>query len=105
MSSSPISQPHGLSPVQPLEVAERCWRSATAIRHRCCAARTCGGFPARAGTSVCVDPAHNSIIGHRGKSQRILGDGRLDFITVNHQDPDVTGLPSLCEGHPAATVI
>jgi glyoxylase-like metal-dependent hydrolase (beta-lactamase superfamily II) len=38
--------------------------------------------------------------------QDLTGGTGLDFITVNHQDPDVTGnLPSLCERNPAATVM
>jgi serine/threonine-protein kinase len=66
-------------------------------------------FPGpRYGTSICVDPGSQldaAII--EANLQSLTGDaGGLDFITVNHQDPDVTGnLPALCQHNPAATVI
>jgi glyoxylase-like metal-dependent hydrolase (beta-lactamase superfamily II) len=65
-------------------------------------------FPGpRHGTSICIDPGSQfdaSVI--ESNIRDLTGGSGLDFITVNHQDPDVTGnLPALCEHNPAATVI
>ena len=65
-------------------------------------------FPnARQGTSICIDPGSQfdaPVIDANLNS--LIGGGGLDFITVNHQDPDVTGnLSALCHSNPAATVM
>jgi flavorubredoxin len=65
-------------------------------------------FPgSRHGTSICIDPGSQfdaAVIEAHIKD--LTGYSGLDFITVNHQDPDVTGnLPAFCQNNPAATVI
>jgi len=65
-------------------------------------------FPGpRHGTSICIDPGSQfdaTVI--ESNIRDLTGNSGLDFITVNHQDPDVTGnLPSLCQSNPAATVM
>ena len=109
MSGSADSTQNQAFPAQPLEVAERCWmigcRNPSSLLQCNTYLRQFSG-PGHS-TSVCVDPGSRfdlSVI--EANLSALLGDSGLDFITVNHQDPDVTGnLPSLCEGHPAATVI
>jgi glyoxylase-like metal-dependent hydrolase (beta-lactamase superfamily II) len=96
-------------PAQPLEVAERCWmigcRNPSSLLQCNTYLRQFSG-PGH-GTTVCVDPGSRfDLAVIEANLNALLGDGRLDFITVNHQDPDVTGnLPSLCESNPAATVV
>lgn len=94
---------------QPLQVAERCWmigyRNPTSLLQCNTYLRV---FPdARQGTSICIDPGSQfdaPVI--EANITSLIGDSGLDFITVNHQDPDVTGnLPSLCQSNPAATVM
>ena len=100
---------HETPPSQPLEVAERCWmignRNPSSLLQCNTYLRQFAGSGQN--TSVCVDPGSQldrPVI--ESNLGLLLGDDRLDFITVNHQDPDVTGnLPALCEGHPAATVM
>jgi serine/threonine-protein kinase len=65
-------------------------------------------FPgARQGTSICIDPGSqfdSAVIESNIKD--LTGNSGLDFMTVNHQDPDVTGnLPSFCQSNPSATVM
>lgn len=65
-------------------------------------------FPgARHGTSICIDPGSqldSAVI--EANIQDLTGNSGLDFITVNHQDPDVTGnLPAFCQSNPAASVL
>lgn len=65
-------------------------------------------FPGpRHGTSICIDPGSqlDSAVIEAGITE-LTGDSGLDYITVNHQDPDVTGnLPTLCQRNPAAAVM
>jgi glyoxylase-like metal-dependent hydrolase (beta-lactamase superfamily II) len=108
MSPSSQQRPKAID-AKPLPVAERCWM----IGHRNPASLLqCNTylriFPgARHGTSICVDPGSQfdaTVV--ESNIQDLTGGSGLDFITVNHQDPDVTGnLPSLCESNPDATVI
>jgi Uncharacterized flavoproteins len=109
MSGTDESAQHQPLHVQPLEVADRCWM----IGHRNPSSLLqCNTYlrqfaDSGHSTSLCVDPGSQfdrAVI--EANLSTLLGDGRLDFITVNHQDPDVTGnLPSLCESNPAATVV
>lgn len=106
LSPSPTDRPHA---AQPLSVAESCWmvgyRNPTSLLQCNTYLRQFPG--ARQGTSICIDPGSqfdSAVI--ESNLQTLTGDAGLDFITVNHQDPDVTGnLPALCERNPAATVM
>lgn len=109
MQGSGESTLHQPSPAQPLEVAERCWmigyRNPSSLLQCNTYLRQ---FPGSGSdTNLCVDPGSQfDLAVIKANLSSLLGDGRLDFITVNHQDPDVTGnLPSLCESNPAATVV
>ncbi len=94
---------------QPLTVTENCWM----IGHRNPASLLqCNTYlrvfaGPRQGISFCIDPGSQfdeSIVA--ANLRALTGDCGLDYITVNHQDPDVTGnLPSLCHSNPAATVM
>lgn len=105
---SPLPQDRPLA-AQPLQVAERCWmighRNPTSLLQCNTYLRL---FPnARQGTSICIDPGSQfdaPVI--EANLNSLIGGGGLDFITVNHQDPDVTGnLSALCHSNPAATVM
>ncbi|HUE69813.1 MAG TPA: MBL fold metallo-hydrolase [Pirellulaceae bacterium] len=107
-SASPSPQDRPLA-AQPLEVAERCWmigyRNPSSLLQCNTYLRQFAG--ARQGTSICIDPGSqfdSAVI--ESNLATLTGNGGLDYITVNHQDPDVTGnLPALCERNPAATVM
>jgi glyoxylase-like metal-dependent hydrolase (beta-lactamase superfamily II) len=109
MSAATEFDPAQRSPAQPLEVAERCWMIGNRNPSSLLQCNTyLRQFPGSGhGTTVCVDPGSRCdwpVIA--ANLSELLGDGGLDFITVNHQDPDVTGnLPALCESSPAATVV
>src|SRR5262245_17843248 len=65
-------------------------------------------FPgARHGTSICIDPGSQfDARAIESNIRDLTGSSGLNAITVNHQDPDVTGnLPALCESNPDATVL
>lgn len=105
-SPSPQGRPIA---TQPLQVAERCWmigyRNPTSLLQCNTYLRV---FPdARQGTSICIDPGSQfdaPVI--EANINSLIGDSGLDFITVNHQDPDVTGnLSAFCHRNPAATVM
>ena len=104
-----IDTPDQTVPAQPLEVAEQCWmigyRNPSSLLQCNTYLRQFAGSGHT--TSVCVDPGSQLDRPNIEANLKVLlGDDKLDFITVNHQDPDVTGnLPALCEGHPAATVM
>lgn len=105
------STSHQASPinVQPHPVAERCWmigyRNPTSLLQCNTYLRIFPG--ARHGTSICIDPGSqfdSAVI--EANIKDLTGNCGLDFMTVNHQDPDVTGnLPSFCQSNPAATVM
>lgn len=93
----------------PLRVAENCWmvgyRNPSSLLQCNTYLRR---FPGpRYGTSICIDPGSqfdSEII--RANLHSLAGDGGVDYLTVNHQDPDVTGnLPEFCRTYPAATVM
>jgi eukaryotic-like serine/threonine-protein kinase len=106
VSTSPGDRP---TAAQPLQVAACCWmigyRNPSSLLQCNTYLRQFPG--ARQGISVCIDPGSqfdSAVI--ESNLTALTGDGGLDFITVNHQDPDVTGnLPALCERNPAATVM
>ncbi len=97
------------TPPQPLAVAEGCWmighRNPSSLLQCNTYLRQFSG--PRHGTNICIDPGSqfdSAVI--ETNLEALTGDVGLDFITVNHQDPDVTGnLPALCERNPAATVM
>src|SRR4029450_9077651 len=109
MQGSDEAAQNQLPPAQPLEVAERCWmigyRNPSSLLQCNTYLRQFSG--PGSDTNLCVDPGSQfDLAVIEANLSALLGDGRLDFITGNHQDPDVTGnLPSLCEGNPAATVV
>ncbi len=93
----------------PLPIAERCWmigyRNPQSLLQCNTYLRI---FPGpRHGTSICIDPGSQfdaAVI--ESNINDLTGNGGLDYITVNHQDPDVTGnLPSFCRSNPAASVL
>ena len=94
---------------QPLLVAENCWmigcRNPAALLQCNTYLRIFSG--PRHGTSICIDPGSQfDWSGIEANLRSLTGDSGLDFITVNHQDPDVTAnLPPLCLSNPAATVM
>jgi glyoxylase-like metal-dependent hydrolase (beta-lactamase superfamily II) len=100
---------HSEAPRQPLLVAENCWM----IGHRNPASLLqCNTYlrvfaGPRHGTSFCIDPGSQFDAAAIEANLKLLaGEDGLDYITVNHQDPDVTGnLPALCHNNPAATVM
>ena len=108
MSASSSQRPKA-SEAKPLPIAERCWmigyRNPTSLLQCNTYLRI---FPGpRHGTTICIDPGSQfDVTVIESNIQDLTGGSGLDFITVNHQDPDVTGnLPSLCETNPAATVM
>lgn len=109
MSGTDESAQHQPLYVQPLEVAEGCWmighrNPSSLLQCNTYLRQFAGSGPS---TSVCVDPGSQFDL-HviEANLSALLGDGKLDFITVNHQDPDVTGnLPALCGRNPAAAVV
>jgi flavorubredoxin len=92
-----------------LPIAERCWmigyRNPQSLLQCNTYLRIFPG--ARHGTSVCIDPGSqfdSAVI--EANIKDLTGNSGLDFMTVNHQDPDVTGnLPAFCQSNPAATVM
>lgn len=92
-----------------LPIAERCWmigyRNPQSLLQCNTYLRIFPG--ARHGTSVCIDPGSqldSAVI--EANIRDLTGSSGLDFITVNHQDPDVTGnLPAFCQSNPAASVL
>jgi serine/threonine-protein kinase len=92
-----------------MQVAERCWmvgyRNPQSLLQCNTYLRIFPG--ARQGTSICIDPGSQfdaTVV--ESNIRELTGNSGLDYITVNHQDPDVTGnLPSLCRTNPAATVL
>jgi glyoxylase-like metal-dependent hydrolase (beta-lactamase superfamily II) len=62
---------------------------------------------ARQGINVCIDPGSQfdaEVV--EANLDELTGHAGLDYITVNHQDPDITGnLPGLCARNPAATLM
>jgi glyoxylase-like metal-dependent hydrolase (beta-lactamase superfamily II) len=101
--------PASPSRANPLRVAEGCWmigyRNPASLLQCNTYLRQFSG--PRNGTNICVDPGSQfdaSVI--EANISSLTGDGGVDFITVNHQDPDVTGnLPDFCHNYPAATVM
>lgn len=61
----------------------------------------------RQGICFCIDPGSQFDAGViEGNLNSLTGHAGPDYITVNHQDPDVTGnLPAMCRTNPAATVM
>jgi serine/threonine-protein kinase len=61
----------------------------------------------RQGIGFCIDPGSQfdaAVV--ESNLNALTGDEGPEYITVNHQDPDVTGnLPALCRANPAATVL
>lgn len=100
---------HHSAPVEPLRVAENCWmvgyRNPAALLQCNTYLRIFSG--PRQGTSICIDPGSQfDWCAIEANLRSLTGDSGLDFITVNHQDPDVTAnLPALCHSNPAATVM
>src|SRR5690349_5982056 len=94
---------------QPLQVAERCWMVSSRDPDSLLQCNTyLRIFPgARHGTCVCIDPGSRlDAPAIEANIQDLTGGGGLDYLTVNHQDPDVTGnLPALCQTNPAATLM
>jgi len=94
---------------QPLIVAQNCWmigyRNPASLLQCNTYLRIFSG--PRHGISFCIDPGSQfdvSII--EANVSALTGHSGLDYITVNHQDPDVTGnLPAFCRSNPAATVM
>ena len=109
MSRSSTPYPDRPHTGQPLSVAENCWMIGYRNPGSLLQCNTyLRQFPgARHGTNICVDPGSqldSAVID--ANLAALTGDVGLDFITVNHQDPDVTGnLPDLCQRNPAATVM
>jgi glyoxylase-like metal-dependent hydrolase (beta-lactamase superfamily II) len=95
--------------VQPLAVAQDCWmigfRNPSSLLQCNTYLRIFAG--PRQGTSVCIDPGSQfDAFAIEDNLRALTGDDGVDFITVNHQDPDVTGnLPALCRSNQAATVM
>jgi len=94
---------------QPLRVAEDCWMISDRNPELLLQCNTyLRIFPGpRHGTSICIDPGsqyHWTAV--EANIRSLTDNSGLDFITVNHQDPDVTAnLPALCQSNPAATVM
>jgi serine/threonine-protein kinase len=94
---------------QPLIVSENCWmigyRNPASLLQCNTYLRVFSG--ARQGINFCIDPGSQfdaPVV--EGNLNSLTGDEGPDYITVNHQDPDVTGnLPALCRANPAATVM
>lgn len=109
MTAHSLSTPDLPSAPQPLQIAERCWmighRNPTSLLQCNTYLRLFPG--ARQGTSICIDPGSQfdaPVI--EANIASLVGDAGIDYITVNHQDPDVTGnLATLCQSNPAATVM
>ena len=109
MSKSSFSGGIHRSASQPLIVAEDCWmvgyRNPASLLQCNTYLRIFSG--PRQGISFCIDPGSQfdaSVI--EANVSTLTGDSGVDYITVNHQDPDVTGnLPGFCRSNPAATVM
>lgn len=94
---------------QPLNVAERCWMISSRDPGSLLQCNTyLRIFPGpRQGTCVCIDPGSRlDAPAIEANIRDLTGGSGLDFITVNHQDPDVTGnLPAFSQTNPAATLM
>lgn len=94
---------------QPLIVAKDCWmigyRNPASMLQCNTYLRIFSG--PRQGIGFCVDPGSQfdaAVV--EANLNALTGDEGPEYITVNHQDPDVTGnLPVLCRANPAATVM
>ena len=109
MNAAIISDAIRPAEAQPLTVVYNCWmigfRNPASMLQCNTYLRVFAG--PRQGTSICIDPGSQFDASTIEANLNALtgGDG-LDYITVNHQDPDVTGnLPALCHSNPAATVM
>jgi serine/threonine-protein kinase len=94
---------------EPLCVAENCWmvggRNPGALLQCNTYLRIFTGH--RHGTSICIDPGSQfDWPAIEANLRDLTGNSGLDYVTVNHQDPDVTAnLPPICHSNPAATVM
>jgi len=98
-----------LKSVQPLEVAPSCWMISARNPASLLQCNTyLRQFPdAKEVRTLCIDPGSQcDFPAIEANLATIMGDRSLDALTVNHQDPDVTGnLPRLCEQNPQAAVV
>ena len=94
---------------QPLIVSKDCWmigyRNPSSLLQCNTYLRIFSG--PRQGIGFCIDPGSQfdaAVV--ESNLNALTGDEGPEYITVNHQDPDVTGnLPALCRANPAATVL
>ena len=109
MSHSRFHDSSQAAAAKSLPIAERCWMISSRDPESLLQCNTyLRIFPGhRHGTCVCIDPGSRlDAPAIEANIHDLTGGSGLDFLTVNHQDPDVAGnLPSFCQSNPAATVM